>query len=148
FMKKESGFVLKSKACAVPGCGHRTPHAGHLVQKPAVSRSGCDTCEFGARGFRMQSASNGNPSRSSAVEIERGGAQHRRQSQASYQVTRTLKRGQQSITHCGGPSSKQCRQHKEMTLATILRLPRRSRQRPRAPSQFLSPVVRHESYLG
>jgi hypothetical protein len=32
------------------------PHAGHLIQKPAVSRSGCDTGEVGARGFRTQSA--------------------------------------------------------------------------------------------
>src|SRR5215467_8430163 len=66
------------KACAVPGCEHRTPHADHLVQKPAVSRSGCDTCEARARGFRTQSASTGSPSRSSGRGNERGEAHNRR----------------------------------------------------------------------
>src|SRR5262245_19214136 len=56
----------------------------------------------------------------------------------------TWRRGWQSITHCGGPSSRQCRQHKEMSLAMKLRLPRRSRQQRLALSQFLPLVVRHE----
>ena|SRR5262245_354497 len=56
----------------------------------------------------------------------------------------TWRRGWQSITHCGGPSSRQCRQHKETSLAMKLRLPRRSRQQRLALSQFLPLVVRHE----
>ena len=43
--EKGEWVCAKFKACAVPGCEHRTPHAGHFVQKPAVRRSGCDTCE-------------------------------------------------------------------------------------------------------
>src|SRR5215467_4235293 len=139
-MKKESGFVPNPRHAQFLAAD-TGPHTPAIWFRSLLSAALAATCEGWGKRFLHAIR---NPSRSSAVEIERGGAQHRRQRQASYQVTRTLKRGQQSITHCGGPSSKQCRQHKEMTLATMLRLPRRFRQRPRAPSQFLPPVVRHE----
>src|SRR5262249_36103997 len=48
------------------------------------------------------------------------------------------------LTHCGEPWSRQCTQNKEMTPPTKLRLPRRSRRRLRALSQFLRLVDRHE----
>jgi hypothetical protein len=75
---------------------------------------------------------------------ELGDAQSGQLSGGPRDLNPTWRRGRQSLTHCGGPSSRQCTQHKEKSLRMKLRLPRRSRQQRLALSQFLSLVVRHE----